>query len=313
MAVDSQTALAHARSSVAEILADERLLARRDHHRARQLTRRVLAPGIPRGRSHARRRGRGGRPRRRRAPPHARGRPRRDDSSPTRVGWPREGASCASSSTPCPWSRRRSSTPSGTDTSSTSRCSRRFPCWPGTASRSRGRRSSTSTAAVSASPRPAPRSPRRSTPPSSGSSRGSARPDWTASRASRPSVPRGARTAEAFRAHLQQLRRDGRRVAGYGAPSKATVLLALARRGRRPPPLHGGPLAGQARLSGARCGRAHPAGRATCWSTAPTTSSSSPGTSPTRSRASSPAWPRVRGGRPGSGLPCRPCESSATA
>ena len=38
----------------------------------------------------------------------------------------------------------------------------------------------------------------------------------------------GARAAESFRAHLEQLRRDGRRVAGYGAPSKATVLLALA-------------------------------------------------------------------------------------
>ena len=42
---------------------------------------------------------------------------------------------------------------------------------------------------------------------------------------------KGARTAEAFRAHLERLSRDGRRVAGYGAPSKATVLLALARVG----------------------------------------------------------------------------------
>ena len=39
---------------------------------------------------------------------------------------------------------------------------------------------------------------------------------------------KGAQTAEAFRTHLQRLRRDGRSVAGYGAPSKATVLLALA-------------------------------------------------------------------------------------
>ena len=40
---------------------------------------------------------------------------------------------------------------------------------------------------------------------------------------------KGARTAEVFRAHLERLSLDGRRVAGYGAPSKATVLLALAR------------------------------------------------------------------------------------
>lgn len=39
---------------------------------------------------------------------------------------------------------------------------------------------------------------------------------------------RGAQVAEAFRSHLERLRRDGRSVAGYGAPSKATVLLALA-------------------------------------------------------------------------------------
>lgn len=44
---------------------------------------------------------------------------------------------------------------------------------------------------------------------------------------------KGALTAEAFRAHLERLRRDGRRVAGYGAPSKATVLLALAGVGSR--------------------------------------------------------------------------------
>ena len=39
---------------------------------------------------------------------------------------------------------------------------------------------------------------------------------------------KGAHTAEEVRAHLEGLRREGRRVAGYGAPSKATVLLALA-------------------------------------------------------------------------------------
>ena len=39
---------------------------------------------------------------------------------------------------------------------------------------------------------------------------------------------RGARTAKEFRSHLEQLRREGRRVAGYGAPSKAPVLLALS-------------------------------------------------------------------------------------
>ena len=39
---------------------------------------------------------------------------------------------------------------------------------------------------------------------------------------------RGARTAARFREHLQGLRREGRRVAGYGAPSKAAVLLALS-------------------------------------------------------------------------------------
>ncbi len=42
---------------------------------------------------------------------------------------------------------------------------------------------------------------------------------------------KGEHTAREFRAHLEQLRNDGRRVAGYGAPSKATVLLALARVG----------------------------------------------------------------------------------
>lgn len=39
---------------------------------------------------------------------------------------------------------------------------------------------------------------------------------------------RGARTANEFRAHLERLREQGRRVAGYGAPSKAPVLLALS-------------------------------------------------------------------------------------
>ena len=39
---------------------------------------------------------------------------------------------------------------------------------------------------------------------------------------------RGAATAEAFRARLERLRAEGRRVAGYGAPSKAAVLLALS-------------------------------------------------------------------------------------
>lgn len=39
---------------------------------------------------------------------------------------------------------------------------------------------------------------------------------------------RGARTARAFRTHLEEQRRRGRRVAGYGAPSKAPVLLALS-------------------------------------------------------------------------------------
>ena len=72
---------------------------------------------------------------------------------------------------------------------------------------------------------------------------------------------KGALTAEAFRAHLERLRRDGRRVAGYGAPSKATVLLALAGVGSKLLPVHGRPLAGQARLPGARCGCPHPARR----------------------------------------------------
>lgn len=40
---------------------------------------------------------------------------------------------------------------------------------------------------------------------------------------------RGSRVAEDFRTHLEQLARQGRRVAGYGAPSKAAVLLALSR------------------------------------------------------------------------------------
>jgi SAM-dependent methyltransferase len=39
---------------------------------------------------------------------------------------------------------------------------------------------------------------------------------------------RGARTARQFREHLEEQRRLGRRVAGYGAPSKAPVLLALS-------------------------------------------------------------------------------------
>ena len=39
---------------------------------------------------------------------------------------------------------------------------------------------------------------------------------------------RGARTAREFRRHIERLRREGRRVAGYGAPSKAPVLLALS-------------------------------------------------------------------------------------
>ena len=39
---------------------------------------------------------------------------------------------------------------------------------------------------------------------------------------------RGARAAAGFRSHLEQLRFEGRRVAGYGAPSKAPVLLALS-------------------------------------------------------------------------------------
>lgn len=39
---------------------------------------------------------------------------------------------------------------------------------------------------------------------------------------------RGSRVAAAFRSHLEGLRDRGRRVAGYGAPSKAPVLLALA-------------------------------------------------------------------------------------
>ena len=40
---------------------------------------------------------------------------------------------------------------------------------------------------------------------------------------------RGSRVAEDFRTHLEELARQGRRVAGYGAPSKAAVLLALSR------------------------------------------------------------------------------------
>ena len=40
---------------------------------------------------------------------------------------------------------------------------------------------------------------------------------------------RGARVAEDFRAELERLAGQGRRVAGYGAPSKAAVLLALSR------------------------------------------------------------------------------------
>jgi hypothetical protein len=39
---------------------------------------------------------------------------------------------------------------------------------------------------------------------------------------------RGAATSRAFRARLERLRAEGRRVAGYGAPSKAAVLLALS-------------------------------------------------------------------------------------
>ncbi|GAA4397035.1 class I SAM-dependent methyltransferase [Fodinibacter luteus] len=39
---------------------------------------------------------------------------------------------------------------------------------------------------------------------------------------------RGARAAREFRSHLELLRGEGRRVAGYGAPSKAPVLLALS-------------------------------------------------------------------------------------
>lgn len=39
---------------------------------------------------------------------------------------------------------------------------------------------------------------------------------------------RGSQTAAALRTHLEQARADGRTVAGYGAPSKAPVLLALA-------------------------------------------------------------------------------------
>ena len=39
---------------------------------------------------------------------------------------------------------------------------------------------------------------------------------------------RGARAATEFRSHLERLRTQGRRVAGYGAPSKAPVLLALS-------------------------------------------------------------------------------------
>jgi hypothetical protein len=40
---------------------------------------------------------------------------------------------------------------------------------------------------------------------------------------------RGSRIAEHFRVKLEHLARQGRRVAGYGAPSKAAVLLALSR------------------------------------------------------------------------------------
>jgi hypothetical protein len=40
---------------------------------------------------------------------------------------------------------------------------------------------------------------------------------------------RGAQVAADFRIHLEHLARQGRRVAGYGAPSKAAVLLALSR------------------------------------------------------------------------------------
>ena len=43
---------------------------------------------------------------------------------------------------------------------------------------------------------------------------------------------RGARAAEEFRSHLERLHEQGRRVAGYGAPSKAPVLLALSGVGR---------------------------------------------------------------------------------
>jgi hypothetical protein len=39
---------------------------------------------------------------------------------------------------------------------------------------------------------------------------------------------RGRQVADTFRSHLQDLREEGLRVAGYGAPSKAPVLLALA-------------------------------------------------------------------------------------
>jgi hypothetical protein len=39
---------------------------------------------------------------------------------------------------------------------------------------------------------------------------------------------RGARAASGFRTHLERARDEGRRVAGYGAPSKAPVLLALS-------------------------------------------------------------------------------------
>jgi len=40
---------------------------------------------------------------------------------------------------------------------------------------------------------------------------------------------RGSRVAQDFRTHLEGLAQQGRRVAGYGAPSKAAVLLALSR------------------------------------------------------------------------------------
>ena len=40
---------------------------------------------------------------------------------------------------------------------------------------------------------------------------------------------RGSQVAEDFRMHLEHLAQEGRRVAGYGAPSKAAVLLALSR------------------------------------------------------------------------------------